>query len=335
MRRLQKEAYSSAGELSLSAFLSKLKAAEYKVNSPLPPSSDSIKIMTMHASKGLEFPVVIVADIASGFGGDEREEMPYDCEFGFAPKFYDSEAKVYGGTLLRKLFKLRSSGEELKNEINLFYVACTRAKNNLYILSGKQEEFDGAGILTADCYADMFDANSLKTATKRDIPVSQSESEEKDIKGEIALGSFACDNELYEKLSATFGVCVGKESVQLPVKSSATKLLSLAGEEEIHPVLFEEESGSKTSVESGIAYHRFLQLCDFAIKDEKKVAAQLQDWLSAGLITVEQAELLDSQQLLKILSLPQFESIADAETYREREFLCALSADEYQALQMG
>ena len=337
LRRLQKEAYSASGELSLNAFLAKLKAAEYKVNSPLPPSSDSIKIMTMHASKGLEFPVVIVADIAAGFGGDERSEMPYDEQFGFAPRYYEPERRVYGGTLLRKLCRLRADTEELKNEINLFYVACTRAKNNLYILSGEESGFDIAGILTADCYADLFDANAIKKLVKRPIYAGEPAENAQNGQGVKALGSFAVDGELYNSLDETFGISLFGDSYDLPVKSSATKLLHLSVEEEIHPVLFDEDDGShgSTGVDSGIAYHRFLQLCDFSVKNEAGVKAQIERWLKEGLITHEQAELLDTKQLLKILGLPQFALLNGAETFREREFLCSLSAEEYQALARG
>ncbi len=334
LRRLQKEAYSPAGELSLNAFLAKLKTGGYKVNAPLPLSSDSIKIMTMHASKGLEFPVVILADIAAGFGGDERGEMPYDEEFGFAPRYYESERRVYGGTLLRKLCKLRAETEDLKNEINLFYVACTRAKNNLYILTSKTKPFDSSGVLTADCYADLFDEKTLKTAVNRPIYAGERGFDAQNERGTKVLGSFAADEQLYENLSETFGVNLYGAGASLPVKSSATKILSLAGEEEIHPVMFDEEqaAGGATSVESGIAYHRFLQLCDFTVKDEAGIKSQIESWLKDRLLTEEQAELLEVEQLKNILSMEQFNLLAGAETYREREFLYALSAGEYQTL---
>jgi len=337
LRRLQKEAYSAAGELSLNAFLAKLKSAEYKVKSPLPPSSDSIKIMTMHASKGLEFPVVIITDIAASFGGDDKTEMPYDETFGFAPKYYDEKKRTYGGTLLRKLCRLCADTEELKNEINLFYVACTRAKNNLYILCGKDGDFDEAGVLTASCYADLFDKKSLKNIVIR--PICADERAENELKdgGMKALGDFAVDEELYEKLKKTFDKPIGGTGVQLPVKSSATKLLQLSAEEDIYPVLFNEDDGARggTGVDSGIAYHRFLQLCDFSIKSEEGVKAQIASWLDGGLITAEQAGLLDVSQLKKILAMPQFASLENAATFREREFLCALTAKEYSSIAGG
>ena len=337
LRRLQKEAYSASGELSLPAFLSKLKAADYEVNSPLPPSSDSIKIMTMHASKGLEFPVVIVADISAKFTGDERSDMPYDEQFGFAPRYYNTADYGYDGTVLRKLTKMRAAAEELKNEINLFYVACTRAKSSLYVMCGEYKEFQKAKILTATRYSDLVDVTSMKLGAERCVSADE---RDKGVHGKDSvkpIGSFAVDEELYGELSRTFGKTLCGEEVNLPVKSSATKLLSLTGEDDIHPVIFREDepNAAASSIESGVAYHRFLQLCDFAVRDEKGVKEQLENFLSKGLVTAAQYALLDAEQLVKILALPRFAAVAGEQTYREREFLCALPSGEYLAIAGG
>ena len=67
-----------------------------------------------------------------------------------------------------------------------------------------------------------------------------------------------------------------KESVDLPVKSSASQVMKILGEDEPYATkkLFPAEmpEGS-TSIESGIAYHRFLELCDFNEKSKEGVAA--------------------------------------------------------------
>ena len=337
LRRLQREAYSPCGELSLNAFLAKLKAADYKVNCPLPPSSDSIKIMTMHSSKGLEFPVVIVADIAAGFKGDDRTEIHYDEEFGFAPKFYDKVSKVYGGTLLRKLCALRAEAEELKNEINLFYVACTRAKSNLYVLNSKREKHDNTGVLNADRYADLFDMSSLKKAVIRHISADESEKLWQSERRIQAIDERLVNAELYGNMDKIFASALKGGDSELPVKSSATKLLSLTADDEIHPVMFaeEESEAGETSIESGLAYHRFLQLCDFNIKNEAGIKSQIESLSEGGLLSASQRDLLEVGQLIKILSLPRFSTLAGNGTYREREFLCALSAGEYVALAGG
>lgn len=143
--------------LTLAAFLEKIKTGGYEVAAPASSASDSIKIMTMHAAKGLEFPVVIIADICKTFKGSDYSEAPFDELYGFAPKCFDYENRITHKTILRRLVALRSDAEELKNEMNLFYVACTRAMCSLHILSEEIKPFSDYDVSYARCYADLFD----------------------------------------------------------------------------------------------------------------------------------------------------------------------------------
>ena len=160
VRRLQQEAYSSGGELRLNQFLVRLKAGGYSVKAPVPSSSESIKVVTMHSSKGLEYPVVIIADIARAFKGNDAEDMPFDDEYGFAPRAYDQKNMLMRSTVLRELCARRAKREDIKNELNLFYVACTRAMCNLYVLCGEIPAYDPAAYYEADCYAKMFNVRN-------------------------------------------------------------------------------------------------------------------------------------------------------------------------------
>lgn len=333
LRRLQREAYSPNGELYLGAFLARIKAGEYNISAPARLSSDCVKVMTMHASKGLEFPVVIVADIAASFAGDERCEMPFDDDFGFAPRYF-GEDRTYGTTLLRKLYKARKEREELSNEINLFYVACTRAKYALYVLCGGAEKYDEVKANFADNYAALFDLNAF---TPRILAVQPQKGGNC---GEVkrVLDDSRADEKMLEKLrdisAFGYGFELGKE---LPVKSSASRLIALQGGEQNAEILFDDEmeSGAGTSVDSGIAYHRFLELCDFTVKDKEGIERQIETWVSAGLMTEEQRALLKTEELVSILSMPVFADVAGQSLYREREFLCRLPSADYLSLKEG
>ena len=98
--------------------------------------------------------------------------------------------------------------------------------------------------------------------------------------------------------------------------------------EEIYPEhqLFSGEG--ETSTERGTAYHRFLELCDFSINSRDGVKDELENLIHVGKITQEQADLLEAEQLCKILSMPVFSDLHGAKLYREREFLCRLKANE-------
>lgn len=335
VRRLQREAYSQNGELYLSAFLAKVRAGGFKITAPASLSSDCVRVMTMHASKGLEFPVVIVADIAVGFAGDDRCEMPFVDGYGFAPRYYSGKDKVCRGTVLRNLFKTRRECEELSNEINLFYVACTRAKYALHVLTSKAEGYDAVSAAFASCYADLFD---VKSFAPRILAVERLSECGADGVKRILDGSRADENVLAKLREISDYKYPFETNVELPVKSSASRIMAQHGVEDGNArSMFDEEilRGAGTGVEEGIAYHRFLELCDFAVKDAAGILRQLGEWTRAGLITEAEAGLLKVDELEAILSMPAFASLGGKELYREREFVCRLPSAEYLALQGG
>ena len=325
VRRLQREAYSPSGELRLNAFLQKLKAGGYNIAAPSSSSSDSIKVMTMHSSKGLEFPVVIIADIASSFVGRDYSDMPFDDDYGFAPKFYDIDRKLTAQTILRKLCVLRRKRENIKNELNLFYVACTRAMCNLHVLCSAPEDYDYTSLYDADCYAKLFDVRAYSPAfTEVSEDFSSAQPEQKIVA--------AADEKLVSEMNALFNARYGYEaSVSLPVKSSASGLLNMQEETFAQNVLFDDmdESDEKGGAETGTAYHKFLQLCDFSRRDDKSIEEQIKSFVGSGQMSEEQAKLLNVGRLKDILAMSVFSQLDGALLYREREFLCRLPANAF------
>ena len=326
IRRLARE-----GEnISVSALLAKLKNG-YEIKAPAPSSSDSIKIMTMHASKGLEFPVVIISDICATFKGRDSSELPLSKKFGFAPKCFDTENMLTYDTVLRKLIKATEAREELKNELNLFYVACTRAMCNLHILAEEKPEFNPAQTAEATSYAKLFDME----------PFAE---EEGDLESKKSVGAIQPDAEmfksiknqkLYEDINSRFARgYAGANSVNLPVKSSASAILKMGEEDAVctHQLFGGE---GETGTERGIAYHRFLELCDFNTKDKSGIEKELDTFLNGGLISEEQRALLDGDTLTEILAIPIFSKLGGAKLYREQEFLCMLPANEIMETTAG
>ncbi|MDE6373083.1 MAG: UvrD-helicase domain-containing protein [Clostridia bacterium] len=332
VRRLQREARSQSGELYLSAFLAKVRAGGFKITAPASLASDCIRVMTMHASKGLEFPVVIVADIAVGFAGDDRCEMPFVDGYGFAPRYYSGKDRVCRGTVLRSLYKIRKECEELSNEINLFYVACTRAKYALHVLTSKAEGYDAVSAAFAGCYADLFD---VKSFNPRILAVQPHSEENAAGVKRIIDGSRADENmlALLREISEYRYPFVA--NVGLPGKSSASRIMSQLGEEDGNAQpMFDDEmmSGAGTGADEGIAYHRFLELCDFTAKDGAGIVRQLDEWERNGLITSAMRGLLKVDELEAILATPAFASLEGRQLYREREFVCRIPSAEYLTL---
>ena len=95
---------------------------------------DVVRIMTIHSSKGLEFPVVFMAGMARNFNmTDIRKPYMLDKEFGFASKYVNAAKRISYPSLPQIAFKQKKKMEMLAEEMRVLYVAMTRAKEKLYV----------------------------------------------------------------------------------------------------------------------------------------------------------------------------------------------------------
>lgn len=96
---------------------------------------DVVRIMTIHSSKGLEFPVVFIAGLSRSFNMmDIRKPYMLDKEYGFAAKYVNVGKRITYPSLPQIAFKRRKKMEMLAEEMRVFYVALTRAKEKLYLI---------------------------------------------------------------------------------------------------------------------------------------------------------------------------------------------------------
>ena len=102
----------------------------------LSENDDVVRIMTLHKSKGLEFPVVILMEMARAFRmpGDS-ELLRMDAATGIALKRCDDETRLTGHTAAGRALGLKHAREIRAEEARLLYVGMTRAKERLILLS--------------------------------------------------------------------------------------------------------------------------------------------------------------------------------------------------------
>ncbi|MCD7922346.1 MAG: helicase-exonuclease AddAB subunit AddA [Clostridiales bacterium] len=97
---------------------------------------NAVRLMTIHKSKGLEFPVVFVAGMGKTFNmTDANSSMIFHPEYGVGLKLADAERRLKTDTLIRRIFSIETKKENLGEELRVLYVAMTRAKEKL-ILTG-------------------------------------------------------------------------------------------------------------------------------------------------------------------------------------------------------
>ena len=95
---------------------------------------DVVRIMTIHSSKGLEFPVVFMAGMARKFNmTDMKQAYMLDKDYGFAAKYVNAEKRISYPSLPQIAFKRKKKMEMLAEEMRVLYVAMTRPKEKLYM----------------------------------------------------------------------------------------------------------------------------------------------------------------------------------------------------------
>ncbi len=98
-----------------------------------------VRIMSIHRSKGLEFPIVFLAGLGKKFNtADLREEVLRHRELGFGLRFVDPEKRIRRGTLVTELIQDAVQSENLSEEMRILYVAMTRAMDRLYLVGSVQ-----------------------------------------------------------------------------------------------------------------------------------------------------------------------------------------------------
>jgi ATP-dependent helicase/nuclease subunit A len=101
-----------------------------------------VRLMTIHKSKGLEFPVVICAGLNKRFNlSDLRDEIILNKICGIAPKYINLEKYIFKETLPRYASKIQIRKENISEEMRILYVALTRAVDRL-ILVGTIDNFE-------------------------------------------------------------------------------------------------------------------------------------------------------------------------------------------------
>ncbi len=110
-------------------------AEDARFSTSLNASIDSVKLGTIHSSKGLEYPIVFLVGCGKSFSNITfREEILKDKDYGLGINTYDLENFKKSSNLARNAIILNLKKQEKAEELRLLYVALTRAKNHLFVL---------------------------------------------------------------------------------------------------------------------------------------------------------------------------------------------------------
>jgi ATP-dependent helicase/nuclease subunit A len=261
----QFDPYQRQGLLRFLRFVEAQRDAEAEEESASPAGTDAVRLLSIHQSKGLEFPVVVVADFGKLFNfADLRADILLDAEFGLCPRIAPPNINGRYPSLPYWLARRRQKKELLGEELRLLYVAMTRARDRLVLVGSitakqfearwKQDaEINTTALLHARSYADWlgmwFAKNCAATAGENNcgetkdcqwtvhddasLVESAGEAEAAKIRAVIHLSKTETEG-LRKKLEAKYPFAVATER---PAKTSVSALRRRAME-----ILEQEES---------------------------------------------------------------------------------------------
>ena len=329
--------------LSVHGFLAHLRDLDYEIEYGESGGENSVKVLTMHSSKGLEYPIVILDNLSGKFRGVDHDEVIAEEKFGLAPRAFDEGKMLKRPTLLRRLFAVQEAEDSIADELNLYYVALTRAKYGLHMLFNQPSVIPD--VKYAKSYEEMTDFSLWKSFIVEDFLFDEQKQERQAL-------VFDPDKELTGKIMQAFTweyPFAGYENLR--VKSSATQLMSEHGEEyetpdangvaavgfgadeSVKTEMFDTAGETEDVVAAGIAYHAFLEHFDFSWlyrEDGTRVdGEELSEVVDRALAHCQEIgtdgwEILVKEKLVEILSNPVFGELRGMRLYPEQEFLVRL-----------
>lgn len=163
----QYEKASFKGLFNFIQFIDKLKKQNGDLASAklIGENEDVIRIMSIHKSKGLEFPVVFLCNSHKKFNmQDLNDNILLHQDIGFGPTIMDTTRKIKYSSIAKDAIKLKMKQETLSEEQRILYVALTRAKEKLYI-TGRSKDFTKY-VQDKNKVIEMYESENIKLDAK-------------------------------------------------------------------------------------------------------------------------------------------------------------------------
>ncbi len=122
--------------------------------------SGAVQIVTIHKSKGLEYPVVFVANISRVFNKTNlHADEVISKDYGIGVNYYNQINRFKQNSLAKEAIKLTETRKMIEEQQRLLYVALTRAKNKLFVVGCRNcEKLNKAFPERPNCFADWIDS---------------------------------------------------------------------------------------------------------------------------------------------------------------------------------
>ncbi len=332
-------------------------------------NGNRVHVLTIHRSKGLEFPVCFLFGAGYSFKGKTKEDdVIFDRDIGicFDPAAQKGLIRIRSPYREAALCKLKE--EKLLEKIRLLYVALTRARERLIVTASRTQYITSAlsstnggypsllpyidastpyTILHASCYAEWilrsepFSDNFI-LVEEEDAPVSFSRSDEG------ATEASDISEELAVSLTARFDYPYEEKAVRIPAKLAVSRLYPTVLDEDpsyradrddsaadtdfsARPTFLSGER-SATGADRGTATHLFLQFCNLDLALSGGVKNEAERLVKEGFLSEEHLSLIRVEQIERFFKSSFFSMLnSSARVYREQRFNLPFPASKFSA----
>ena len=330
-------------------------------------TENTVRIMTVHKSKGLEFPIVFLTgtDKASN-DQDARKPIVFTTNdgMGLACKVSDHSGSLQIDTPFRRTIANRISELSSDEEIRILYVALTRARDSLYVIASGKEGFAEKKISEAMKKAEIGGKFGIKSSSSwidRILIALAAETVASSYEIEMPLtvkgvdvvssddSSINIDEEkvrlIYEQVKKSLDFKYPYDEIaEIPAKISVSKL---------YPELLDDDNDaeslakkvqslstkkprfmddSDSAADKGTATHLFLQFCDFENMEStsQNITEEINRLVSQEFISEDIAKLIRVNEVVRFAQSNLFNSIKKAsEVHRELRFNVFVPAREF------
>ena len=294
-------------------------------------SGNAVQIMSVHKSKGLEFPIVFLCDTSRRFNkSDNRDTVLVHPEMGLGPKIIDVERGIEYQSMPRRAITRKMNLETLSEEMRLLYVAMTRAKEYLFMtgtVKNAEKKLEKLRILStspvspqiletasslSDWLISAYYADNGEHLQLEKVIWKAETAEETGVQEECE--TVAADEEMLRQIRSNLAYTYPHAiSADLPSKLTATELKHLWDDvsPDAAPMISmrnrqfrsfraggEEERLS--AAEKGIATHLVFQHIDYkkalSLESVQEEIARLK---TCGILNAQQAKSVDARQIAR------------------------------------
>ncbi len=351
-------AFEAERKQDVKGFLNYFAHLENKDFSLSSDKDDCVTVMTIHKSKGLQFPVCIVANTSNEFNqSDLRDNIIMNEKYGFALTYYDDTQARCDKALLRTLLKADEHKQLLAEELRVFYVALTRAEEKLILLStyknldkeidSKKSSLSVSGSVyrvshnlfkTNTSYADWILESLLLEGyedallgREKDKHIFVHKSLRDRVKTKISSSVISASEDNAQRLSELYSYRYPyAELLSLQSKASVTELVHKADDKLYRftkrPAFLQEQG--LTSAEKGTVIHKIMQYADFE-KCRLDFEDEIDRLYEFMFLSEEEVKTADLSMLSTFFNSSVCQRILNAESVkREMKFLTEFPANQ-------